>query len=147
MIDLQKDVEDLRKRKLKGSTTVEMAFLMPIILMIFMSCMFAIFYFHDKAVISGAAYETAVVGSTKMREKKKVTESELQALLTQRIGRKCIFYGGVNEKVSIEKEAIIVKVSAKKRRFGLSVEKRAAITEPEKEIRKKRRVEGLLSGA
>ena len=61
------------RKNLKGSMTVELSFLMPIILLLIMSSILAAFYFHDKNVLAGAAYETAVVGSTKIREKDKVT--------------------------------------------------------------------------
>ena len=38
-------------RVLKGSMTVEMSFLMPIILLLIMSSILASFYFHDKNII------------------------------------------------------------------------------------------------
>ncbi|MBP3469913.1 MAG: pilus assembly protein, partial [Lachnospiraceae bacterium] len=49
-----------------------MSFLMPMILFLILSCILAVFYYHDKNIISGAAYETAVVGSTKAREREGV---------------------------------------------------------------------------
>ena len=49
---------------LKGSLTVEMSFLMPMILFLIMGCILAAFYYHDKLILTGAAYETAVAGST-----------------------------------------------------------------------------------
>lgn len=48
--------------KVQGSMTVEMSFLMPIILFLIMGCILSVFYYHDKIILSGAAYETAVVG-------------------------------------------------------------------------------------
>ena len=49
--------------------TVEMSFLTPIIMLLVMSSIYAFFYYHDKNIIAGAAYETAVVGSNKARER------------------------------------------------------------------------------
>ena len=86
-------------RVLKGSMTVEMSFLMPIILLLIMSSILASFYFHDKNILAGAAYETAVAGSTKMREKDKVTEGELKSLFRERAGKKCILFAGQHRKV------------------------------------------------
>lgn len=54
--------------------TVEMSFLMPIIMLLVMSSIYAFFYYHDKNIIAGAAYETAVVGSNKAREKTGFTD-------------------------------------------------------------------------
>ena len=48
--------------------TVEMSFLMPMILFLIMGCILAVFYYHDKNILGAAAYETAVVGRTKARE-------------------------------------------------------------------------------
>lgn len=134
-------------RALKGSMTVEMSFLMPIILLLIMSSILAVFYFHDKNILAGAAYETAVVGSVKIREKDRVTESELEALFQERAGGKCILFAGSSASVSIGETAISIKACAYKGRFRLSVEKRAAVTEPENYIRDIRRAKEIVDGA
>ena len=64
----------MEHKLLNGSMTIEMSFLMPIILFLIMNCILVVFYYHDKNVLAGAAYETAVVGSTKAREKEGVKE-------------------------------------------------------------------------
>lgn len=79
-----------KRRRVSASFTVEMSVLMPMILFLIMGCILAAFYYHDKSILSGAAYETAVVGSTKMREKNGIKEEELEALLKERIRGKCI---------------------------------------------------------
>ena len=63
----------MKNKLCNGSITVEMSFLMPMILFLILSCILAVFYYHDKNIISGVAYETAVVGSTKAREREGVT--------------------------------------------------------------------------
>ena len=101
-----------KKHALNGSFTVEMSLLMPMILFLVMGCVLACFYYHDKNIIAGAAYETAVVGSTKAREKDGIQEAELKALFQERVGKK----------------------------MSLAVESRAAVTEPERYIRDIRRI-------
>lgn len=135
------------QRALKGSMTVEMSFLMPIILLLLMNSILAAFYFHDKNILAGAAYETAVIGSTKIRKKDKVTAGELETLFQERVDRKCILFAGSSVTVSIEKAEICIKASACKGRFGLSVVKKAAVTEPENHIRDIRRVKEIADGA
>lgn len=127
-------------KHLSGSFTVEMSLLMPMILFLIMGCVLACFYYHDKNIIAGAAYETAVVGSTKAREKDGVGEEELNALFRERVGRKCILFSRVKSTCEVSKEEIRVLASAKKRRMSLRVESRAAVTEPEKYIRDIRRI-------
>ncbi len=131
---------------LKASMTVEMSFLMPVILFLIMNCIFVSFYFHDRNIISGAAYETVVVGSTKIRERDGVTPGELQNLYQERIKGKCIFFPGSSADIVVEKEEIAIYVTAKKGRLSTSVEKKAAVTEPEKEIRKIRRMKEIING-
>lgn len=63
------------KKNQNGSFTIEASFVVPIILMVFMASVYIIFYFHDKNILSGAAYETAVVGS----ERKSYKKEELEA--------------------------------------------------------------------
>ena len=114
-----------KKHALNGSFTVEMSLLMPMILFLVMGCVLACFYYHDKNIIAGAAYETAVVGSTKAREKDGIQEAELKALFQERVGKKYILFPGA---------------VAKRRKMSLAVESRAAVTEPERYIRDIRRI-------
>ena len=62
--------------------TVEMSFLTPIIMLLVMSSIYAFFYYHDKNIIAGAAYETAVVGAIR-REKNRVRRPELEIKVGQ----------------------------------------------------------------
>ena len=128
------------KSYFSGSFTVEMSLLMPMILFLIMGCMLASFYYHDKNILAGAAYETAVVGSTKAREKDGVDTSELESLYRERIGKKCILFSGVNVKSTVGEDEIRITATAKKRRFSVSAESKAAVTKPEKYLRDVRRI-------
>lgn len=139
--------KDIVAGKLKGSMTVEMSFLMPMILVLIMSCVLAVFYYHDKTILAGAAYETVVVGSTRMREKDPPEEGELKELFRERMKGKCILFPGYNAVVSISDQRIEINVTASKGRWKVSVVKRAAVTEPEKYIRNYRRIKRLGNGA
>ena len=132
--------------KAEGSMTVEMTFLMPVILMIIMSSILATFYFHDKDIISGAAYEVCVIESNRLREKDHITGEEVQALFRERINNKCIFFSDVNAKASIGKEEVQMNVVAAKGKFKLSVEKKAAVTNPENHIRNVNRLKEIANG-
>ena len=129
-------MEERKQRWLKGSFTVEMAFLIPMILFLIMGCIRISFYYHDKNIIAGAAYETAVTGSTKVREKDGIRESELN----ERVGRKCILFSRIRVQSSVGKDEIKVQAAARRKKMAISVESRAAVTEPEKYIRDIRRI-------
>ena len=129
------------KKKLKGSLTIEMSILIPVILLIFMGFVLTVFYYYDKDIMHGAAYETAVLGSVKLREEAEFTESELEAFCRERLEGKNIMMTSVVVNADIQEEEIIVGITSKKKGFSLSVEKRAAVTEPEKKIRDIRRLD------
>ena len=134
-------MEERKQRWLKGSFTVEMAFFdaNDIIPDHGMYKGYP-FYYHDKNIIAGAAYETAVVGSTKAREKDGIQEAELKALFQERVGKKCILFPGAVAVCSVSKEEIRVSAVVKRRKMSLAVESRAAVTEPERYIRDIRRI-------
>ena len=46
-----------------GVITVEMSYLIPIILALFLTVIYTTFYYHDKIILFGAAGETAAVGA------------------------------------------------------------------------------------
>ena len=119
--------------------SVEMSFLMPMILFLIMGCILTVFYYHDKNILSGAAYETAVVGSTKAREKDGVKEGELETLFYERVKNKCIMFVRPQVSVNVEKEEIEIIAAASRKYMKISVSKKAAITNPEKKIRDLRR--------
>ena len=136
-----KQTKIYRKKNYKnGSFTVEMSFLMPMILFLIMGCVLACFYYHDKNIIAGVVYETAVVGSTKAREKEGISESDLNTLFQERTGRKCILFSGIRVTSSVEEEEIKVSATAKRKRIAFTVKSSAAVTHPEKHIRDIRRI-------
>ncbi len=126
--------------------TVEMSFLMPILLLLIMSSILGAFYYHDKNVIASAAYETVVQGSNKARERDGVEAEELEALFRERIKDKCILFSGAEVSASIEEEEIVVTAKASKRKMVVTVEKKMPVTDPEKRIREIKKGKDLLHG-
>ena len=129
----------VRKKGLEASFTVEMSAVAPLCLLLVAACILVFFYFHDKNILSGAAYETATTGSIKAREKDGVEPGELEALFAQRTGGKCILFAGAGAEVSVTEEEVAVNVTASGGGMRLSLCRKAAVTEPEKKIRNIRR--------
>lgn len=129
----------MRKKGLEASFTVEMSAVAPLCLLLVAACILVFFYFHDKNILSGAAYETATTGSIKAREKDEVEPGELEALFAQRTGGKCILFAGAGAEVSVTEEEVAVNVTASGGGMRLSLCRKAAVTEPEKKIRNIRR--------
>lgn len=53
----------MQRKTVRGVITVEMSYLIPLILLVFILIIETAFYFHDKNILLGAAAETAVVGA------------------------------------------------------------------------------------
>ena len=135
---------------LAGSLTVEMSLLMPLILLLLMSSILAVFYFHDKNILAGAAYETAAVAGTRAREEEGTEAGEMEALFRERAEGKCILFPTPSASVEITEAEVTVSARVSRGRFGLTVEKKMAVTHPEKEIRDRKRLidtgEAIING-
>lgn len=128
-------------RRLKGSFTVEMVVIMPMILFLILECVLVFFYYHDKNILAGAAYETAVVGSTKAREEEGLESGELEELFQERIRGKCILFPGGEASVRITEDFVIVQVKAGRSGMKIDLAYQEAVTDPEREIRKKNQLQ------
>jgi len=133
--------EQLIKKKLKASLTIEMSLLVPIVLFIFMEIVLSVFYCHDKNILNGAAYEAAVLGSSKERTKTGMSEEELEDFVRDRIRGKCILLTYCQVETSIQEKEVQIRIRARKSGYTVFIEKRAAVTEPEKKVRDRRRLD------
>lgn len=131
----------MKKKELKASLTIEMSVIIPMVLFILMGVIVTMFYYHDKNIIYGAAYETAVVGSMDMRKKEPVTEEKLEAFCKERLRKKCIVMTSQRIEVEIQEEEILVRILSAKKGFKVLAERRAPVTTPEKNIRDIRRLD------
>lgn len=122
------------KKDMKASTVIEMSYIMPVFLFLFLLIMYTVFYYHDKAVLNGAAAETAVLGAQAER-RKETKEYDLEKIFHERTEGKLIFLMGANVTVQKDEKEITVSVSAQKNLMRLSICQKAAIVNPEEKIR------------
>ena len=130
----------IRTMELNGMFTVEMAYIVPFILMIFFLSIMGIFYYHDKALTAAAAHETAAIAGTKVREKDEVTETVVSTIFEERIRGKCIVFYNLSVNVKVNKDQITITEDATKGRMKLSVVESSSITKPEEKIRSYRKL-------
>ena len=104
-----------------------------------MGCILASFYYHDKLILTGAAYETAAVAA-QSAGKGRVKAGQLESLFVQRVKGKCILTSNAQANVMVGKDEIEVYAIAFLRAMKISVVKKAAVTEPEKYIRDMQRL-------
>lgn len=135
---------DVYMVKVKGSTVVEMAYLMPVVLLCWVAVIFALFYYHDKNIIGGAAYETAVVGSEEWRWQKKIEDGKMEQYFQKRIENKLIFFDTAAVEITVGKDEIEVAAKARKKRMRVAVKSSVALTVPEEKIRTKRILQEMI---
>lgn len=123
------------RRTCKASTVVEMAYLMPVVLLCWMLVVFALFYYHDKSVTAGAAYESAVIGSELWAEKTEYRSAVIEDYFRERIEGKLLFFRNIEVRIAVDQENVRVEATAAKYLMMLRVEEQAAVTEPEKKVR------------
>ena len=99
---VKRGTEGIKKksgRTVRASTVVEMAYLMPLVLMVWMLVIFGLFYYHDKTILMGAAYETVIVGSEILYGMEEFPQEEMENYFRERIRGKLMFYGQVSVNV------------------------------------------------
>lgn len=124
------------KRRLKGSTVIEMAYIMPLFFGLVVLIIHAVFYYHDKAVLNGAACETAVLGV--QEERREGTEYDLEGFFRERTDDKLIYMTDVDVSVARSEKEITVSVSAERSFMRIKLSQTAGCSEPERNIRRMR---------
>lgn len=121
------------KKELKGSAVIEMSYIIPMFLFLFVLLMHTVFYYHDKAVINGAAGETAVLGAQAAR--KPGAEYNLEEFFHTRTDGKLIYMTDPAVSVDKDNKSVTVSVSADRAFMRLRISQKALIVQPEKKIR------------
>lgn len=124
------------RRRLKASATVEMAVIAPLTLLTFLLIVYTIFYFHDKNVLCGAAYEAASVGSVKAREED-FDQQDISRLLEEQLRRKCIILNEIDHEVTLSDETLAIRITGKYKEMSTTIYQKMPIEIPEKEIRRR----------
>jgi len=131
-------------KSVKGSITVESAYIIPTIFIIVMMIVYTVFYYHDKNILIGAALETAVVGAQVERREDDVVDVSLEDFFIQRINGKLILYSMPSVTVEKGDTQVVVQVVASRRRMKIQVEEKADVLRPEKRIRLLKRMETII---
>lgn len=126
------------KRSFQGVITVEMSYLIPIVLLIFLLVIYTVFYYHDKNILIGAASEAAVAGAQMERRLDKKGQVDMEGFYQKRIRGKLIFFSGAQVSVNVSRKWVEVDAYASRRKMQIHIIQRAAVTEPEKAVRRKR---------
>lgn len=132
-------------QEVQGVITVEMAYLMPIIFMVFVLVVYTAFYYHDKQILIGAAAEITTVGAQQKRWPGESVAAE--QFCRERIGGKLILFAETEVTTSVTKEWVDVDIYARKKKMKLHIRQRAPVVNPEKKIRRKAILEKAIKNS
>lgn len=124
------------KMKLRGSLTIELAYLFPLILLVFGVLLHVLFYYHDKNILLGAAHETAAYGAGL----EEVQEEALEEYFNTRLRGRLLLFEQLEKKVGLQEKKVTVTCNAKKGAMSLEVKCSVNRTEPEDYIRSVRKL-------
>lgn len=127
------------KKSVKGSFTVEVAVIVPLILLVFVVSLNSLFYYHDRDVIAAAAYETVAIGSGRQEW----TAKELENYFQKRTKGRTLLFSSVSGQIEITDEQVKIVCVTQKNFLSLSVKRVMRRTEPENYIRNIRKLEKI----
>ena len=122
-----------KMRWVSGNSVIEMSYIMPLFFSLFVIIIHTVFYYHDKAIIGGAAAESAVMGAQYVRRYDK--NYDIEAFFQEKIHGKLIYMTDVNVIAEVNKEEVQVFAEAKRSFMKTNVNRTADIVNPEKKIR------------
>lgn len=131
------------KRSFRGVITVEMSYLIPMVLLLFLLVVYTVFYYHDKNILIGAASETAAAGAQLERRPDKKGQGGLEDFFQERIRGKLVLFSGAQVSADVSKKWVEINAHAENRGMRVHIFQRAAVTNPEKAIRRKRILENI----
>ncbi len=127
------------KKLWKANIVVEAAVILPMVLMIFGGIVLTFFYFHDKNIVIGAAYEILTVES----EEKNLVKEKLGERLQERLNHKLILFSQIYVEIRIEEDEITMSCMSQKNPFQLQIQVSMSRTRPEQYIRNVRRLQRI----
>lgn len=119
------------KRSVKGSYTVEAAWLIPIALGIFVLVVGSWFYYHDKTILTGVVYETIVVACGR----EEFDEQELENFLEESVKGKLLLFRKVTANVWMKEDQVTVQCETRNQKWHITMEQKGTRIQPEKRIR------------
>ena len=125
-------------RCVKGSTTVEMAYVMPLIFLVFLIIVRTTFYYHDKSILDGMAYE-AVTTAVQTARNPKAKEADVETFCRERIRWKLIYFSMPEVSVNVTDDEAETTISATRGKMCIRVTRQVKIPHPEKKIRLKKK--------
>ena len=98
-------------------------------------------YYHDKNILTGTTYETAVIAGRKQKRESPFSEEEVKQLWRERISGKMILFRKAEVEIRCHKEYVSILAQASRKKLRITASAKAALTDadgPDRSMRNKR---------
>ncbi len=121
---------------------LEMAYVMPLIFLVFLIIVRTTFYYHDKSILDGMAYE-AVTTAVQTARNPRAKEADVETFCRERIRGKLIYFSMPEVSVNVTDDEAETTISATRGKMCIRVKRQVKIPHPEKKIRLKKKLETI----
>ena len=128
---------------MKASATIEVTYIMPVILLVFMVAVHSGFYYHDKNILQGTIYEATIIGAQQYRLEDSVDSESVRLFVEEKCKGKLLFFNLASLTIKEEKNEVRIEATMKKRGMSIKIQKSMPLLKQENHIRDLRRVKGL----
>lgn len=116
--------------------------MMPLIFLVFLIIVRTTFYYHDKSILDGMAYE-AVTTAVQTARNPKAKEADVETFCRERIRWKLIYFSMPEVSVNVTDDEAETTISATRGKMCIRVTRQVKIPHPEKKIRLKKKLETI----
>lgn len=116
----------------KGSVTVEIAIIVPVVLWVLTMLIILMLYYHDKNVVAALAHEAVVVAD----KGESTCARDVEEYFQSRVSNKLLLFSKVDSHVQMDDNTIYIVCKAKKKKMTLHIKLQMKRTKPEEYVRK-----------
>lgn len=120
----------------KGVYTLEFAFIMPILMLIFTGIIITSFYFHDKNILYSKVYEVGTIARQMYHDPEGIDRKQLGDFLEEKCKSKLILFSNLDYEFTIEEDYITIDASMQKGQKKIEISRSYHFNDMEQVIRK-----------
>lgn len=131
----------LSRKRYKASTTIELAMMMPVVLLVITAVIHAGFYYHDKNVLYGKVYELGAIGLQQERLDGGLDTQKLMEHYYDSLAGKLLLFSDIRCEVEEISNSIRITVAAEKGLMSIRIEGDTPIYYVEQSVRRLQPIE------
>ncbi len=135
----------MSKKRFKASTTIELAYMMPIVLLAFTSIIYLAFYFHDKSILYSTLMEGTIIQKQQLHVQEPIKEADLEKHIKYQLSNKLLFFKLSSLNIVVTSEQINIEAIIEKHNLKIKEKNQRLLKRPEDNIRNINRIGDVAS--